>query len=105
MADFKPGDIIQGTEGNGKTWANTTILLLVRVHDTRRSYGPDASAIVLKSFNPLSGEMVSRHDEGLISTWGLGAREWEKIGEVPEVTLAAMDIEAAVAAWKEVEHG
>ena len=70
---FKSGDIIRGTEGDGKTWGNTTTLLLLHVRNDNH-----ACAVVLQSFNPVSGKVHAC--AGDFGNWGLNSRDWENIG-------------------------
>ena len=75
---FKSGDIIRGTEGDGKTWGNTTTLLLLHVRADDH-----VCAVILQSINPITGEVYSR--DGHFGNWSLTCRDWVKIGSDPHV--------------------
>ena len=89
---FHAGDILEGYEGDGKSWANVTTLLLVYVQES------NVAAIVLKSINPLTGEDLGRNGE--LGLWSLGCRDWKKVGEIPVVYIASHSIRQAVERWQ-----
>lgn len=97
---FKSGDIIRGTEGDGKTWGNTTTLLLLHVD------GPEnVSAVVLRSVDLNDGEITRRR--GDTGKWSLLCRDWEKIGSEPHLEPLDDIITACIArhtAEQEVRH-
>jgi len=83
--EFKAGDIIRGTEGEGKAWANTTTLLLLYVNCIGSC--EHVCGITLKNINPLTGEDHGRN--GKAGSWSLCCRQWEKIGEVSQLSAAS----------------
>lgn len=89
---FKAGDIIQGTSGDGRTYACTKTLLLLYIAPQ------DVSAVELSAYNPLTKERYDKHhDHG---RYTLSLHDWKKIGEVPELAEATQAITNAVAEYR-----
>lgn len=91
--EFKAGDIVEGTEGDGKTWANTTTLLLLYVESM-----DSVCAVVLKSVNPMTGEDNGRRGDA--GQWVLNARPWKKVGQVPALAHASGAVDNCVECFK-----
>lgn len=90
---FKAGDIIEGYEGDGRTWGTTTTMLLLYIGKS------DVCALVLhrKYTVPDKDRPRSEADFG---RWTLQCRDWKKVGEVPELAAAAPAVADAVASWE-----
>jgi hypothetical protein len=91
MKKFKAGDIVRGHEGDGKTWGVTDTLLLLHVYD-----GGSALAVVLESVRDFTGK---RGRNGDAEPWTLEYRDWQKVGEVPELAAAEGAILDTIAKW------
>lgn len=96
---FKAGDIIRGTEGDGQTWANTTTLLLLYVNGVGSR--ADVCGLILKSVNPLTGEEHGRI--GKAGPWSLCCRQWEKIGQVSQLSAASDAVRQCVERFAQSE--
>ena len=82
---FRSGDIIEGTEGLGKSYENTAVLLVL-AHD---GLSGDALCVVLETRSPRRGTEREDIHATSASAWVLEDRDWKKIGYAPE--LAGFD--------------